>query len=262
MEENADVIEKKKQNISSETVHDTERGKKEPLEEETEQLSDSLWKKWVLFLRNPTNIGKFHPFSPEYHHIIRRGKGIFWRPNLDSDLYNRHVDLHYEISYPLSNTVADYISFVVDSPNIIEFKRNLRQLLNDEDNVIDFLEVILRSSHSLYSTIQAIEDGEAMFNDILIYPFLKAVCVASDAGVPQFKVGETQLRAIDESTLYKADDIISLYGFNRVEVLLLETSGHFGSSDNSKNSFDHHKGLFGSLSMLKAIAYTYSFWII
>lgn len=39
MEENADVIEKKKQNISSETVHDTERGKKEPLEEETEQLS-------------------------------------------------------------------------------------------------------------------------------------------------------------------------------------------------------------------------------
>ncbi|CEI94896.1 hypothetical protein RMCBS344292_09099 [Rhizopus microsporus] len=115
MEENADVIEKKKQNISSETVQDTERGKKEPLEEETEQLSDSLWKKWVLFLRNPTNIGKFHPFSPEYHHIIRRGKGIFWRPNLDSDLYNRHVDLHYEISYPLSNTVADYISFVVDS---------------------------------------------------------------------------------------------------------------------------------------------------
>lgn len=113
-----------------------------------------------------------------------------------------------------------------------------------------------------------------MFNDILIYPFLKAVCVASDAGVPQFKVGETQLRAMskkktneseiesDESTLYKADDIISLYGFNRVEVLLLETSGHFGSSDNSKNSFDHHKGLFGSLSMLKAIAYTYSFWII
>lgn len=37
-----------------------------------------------------------------------------------------------------------------------------------------------------------------MFNDILIYPFLKAVCVASDAGVPQFKVGETQLRAMSK----------------------------------------------------------------
>jgi hypothetical protein len=60
-----------------------------------------------------------------------------------------------------------------------------------------------------------------MFNGILLYPFLKAVCVAIDAGVPQFKVGETQLRAMsrkangseiesDDSSLYKADGIISL----------------------------------------------------
>ncbi|KAG0907573.1 hypothetical protein G6F57_009328 [Rhizopus arrhizus] len=189
--------------------------------------------------------------------------GISWRPNLDNDLYNRHVDLHDEVSYPLSNTVVDYVSFVVNSPNIIEFKKNLRQLPDAEDNVVDFLEEVLRSSHYLYSTIQNIEDGEAMFNDILLYPFLKAVCVASNAGVPQFKVGETQLRAMskktneseiesDESTLYKADGIMSFYGFNRLEVLLLETSGHFGSSDNSKSSFDHHKGLFGALSMIKA----------
>ncbi|KAI8359802.1 hypothetical protein BD560DRAFT_405287 [Blakeslea trispora] len=123
--------------------------------------------------------------------------------------------------------------------------------------------------HSLYSAIQAIDDGEAMFNDMLIYPFLKAVCIANDLGAPQFKVGETRLRAMsrkkseaeiesDESTLYKADGIISLYGFSRLEILLLETSGHFGSTDNCKISFDHHKGLFGSLSMLKAIADHYS----
>lgn len=109
-----------------------------------------------------------------------------------------------------------------------------------------------------------------MFNDILLYPFLKAVCIANDTGVPQFKVGETRLRAMskktnkseiesDESTLYKADSIISLYGFNKLEILLLETSGHLGSSANSKSSFDHHKGLFGSLSILKAIADNYSF---
>lgn len=107
-----------------------------------------------------------------------------------------------------------------------------------------------------------------MFNDMLIYPFLKAACIASDAGAPQFKVGEALLRVMskrandsaiesDESTLYRSEGIISLYGFNQVKVLLLETSGHFGSSDNSKSSFDHHKGLFGALSMLKAIADTY-----
>jgi len=30
-------------------------------------------------------------------------------------LYNRHVDLHDEVSYPFSNTVAEYVSFVVKS---------------------------------------------------------------------------------------------------------------------------------------------------
>jgi hypothetical protein len=74
----------------------------------------------------------------------------------------------------------------------------------------------------------------------------------------QKKTNESEIES-DESTLYKADGIMSLYGFNRLEVLLLETSGHFDSSDNSKSSFDHHKGLFGALSMIKAIADNYSF---
>ncbi|KAG1144359.1 hypothetical protein G6F37_007464 [Rhizopus arrhizus] len=235
------------------------------------QQRSCRWIASLVFLQKTGFVSKkSRKHYPEYHDIIRCGKGVSWRPNLDGDLYNRHIDLHDEVSYPLSNTVADYVSFVVNSPSILEFKRNLKQLPNAEDNVVDFLKEVLRSSHYLYSTIQNIEDGEAMFNDILLYPFLKAVCVASNAGVPQFKVGETQLRAMskktneseiesDESTLYKADGIISLYSFNRLEVLLLETSGHFDSSDNSKSSFDHHKGLFGALSMIKAIADNYSF---
>ncbi|RCI01784.1 hypothetical protein CU098_010586, partial [Rhizopus stolonifer] len=223
MEEDFDGVEKKRQNFSNEDVKDTEK-KKDLREEETEK--DSLWKKWVLFLRNPENIIKFHPFSPEYHGIIRCGKGVSWRPSLDSDLYKRHVDLHDEISYPLSNTVADYVSFVVNSPNILEFKKNLRQLPNVEDNVIDFLEEVLRSS-----TIQDIEDGEAVFNDILLYPLLKAVCIASDAGVPQFKVGETQLRAMSKKTneseiesddRYKKMNNIDLYHFLLISNLKCE----------------------------------------
>jgi hypothetical protein len=61
----------------------------------------------------------------------------------------------------------------------------------------------------------------------------------------------------DEYTLYKADGVISAYDFNKLEVLRLETSGHYGNTDNSKINFDHHKGLLGALSMLKAIADTY-----
>lgn len=77
----------------------------------------------------------------------------------------------------------------------------------------------------------------------------------------EFKMGEAllismkkQLKDDDDSNLYKADGIIKLYSLRELEVLLLETSSYFGSKDKTKASFDHHKGLFGALSMLKTIA--------
>jgi hypothetical protein len=116
--------------------------------------------------------------------------------------------------------------------------------------------------------VQDLEDGESTFDDMMLYPYLRAVCPAVSLGKLQFKVGETCLHAMnskardsegdaEEFTLYKADGVISTYDFNKLEVLLLETSGHFGNTDNSKISFDHHKGLFGALSILKGISGAY-----
>lgn len=71
----------------------------------------------------------------------------------------------------------------------------------------------------------------------------------------------TQLYSVElykyDACLYKADGIIKVYGINRLEVLLLETSFRFRCTNSSKISFDHHKGFFGALSMLKTIADTY-----
>jgi hypothetical protein len=102
---------------------------------------------------------------------------------------------------------------------------------------------------------------------MLVYPFLKAVANAvanTKSCDAEFRVGETplesmtrQLNANDDATLYYADGIITLYGMEELEVLLLETSSFFGSTKNNKRCFDHHKGLFGSLSMLKTIADEY-----
>ncbi|KAG1164837.1 hypothetical protein G6F46_002321 [Rhizopus delemar] len=39
-----------------------------------------------------------------------------------------------------------------------------------------------------------------------------------------------------------------------IEILLLETSGSFNNKDKVKINFDHHKGMFGSLAILKTIA--------
>lgn len=61
----------------------------------------------------------------------------------------------------------------------------------------------------------------------------------------------------EESHSYLADGIIKLYGLKDLEILLLEISGSFASMDRAKHSFDHHKGVFRALSMLKSIADKY-----
>ncbi|KAI7906349.1 uncharacterized protein BX663DRAFT_529133 [Cokeromyces recurvatus] len=50
---------------------------------------------------------------------------------------------------------------------------------------------------------------------------------------------------MDDRNMYKADGVI------RIDILFLETSHHFVSTDQRKSKIDHHKGLFGALAMLK-----------
>lgn len=58
---------------------------------------------------------------------------------------------------------------------------------------------------------------------------------------------------------YKADGLIKLYGFKKLEVLLLETSGSLENNDKVKINFDHHKAIFGALAMLKTTADEFRF---
>ena len=54
-------------------------------------------------------------FSPEYHDVIRGGRGVSRRPNLDDDLYKQPLNLHSEVSYPLSDSATEYANFVVNA---------------------------------------------------------------------------------------------------------------------------------------------------
>ncbi|KAG0938053.1 hypothetical protein G6F57_009619 [Rhizopus arrhizus] len=58
-----------------------------------------------------------------------------------------------------------------------------------------------------------------------------------------------QMKGYGDANLYLADGIVKLYDLCELEVLLLETSSHFGCEDNTKSSFDHHKDLFGGLAV-------------
>ncbi|EIE81514.1 hypothetical protein RO3G_06219 [Rhizopus delemar RA 99-880] len=50
------------------------------------------------------------------------------------------------------------------------------------------------------------------------------------------------------------DGLIKLYDLKQLEILLLGTSGSFGNTDMVKIYFDHHKGTFRCLAMLKVLA--------
>ncbi|KAI8351191.1 hypothetical protein EDC96DRAFT_447990 [Choanephora cucurbitarum] len=128
-----------------------------------------------------------------------------------------------------------------------------------EDQVsLDFLEELFRAYK------QDIKASEAVFNNMLIFPFLKAVATAvaeETSSSAELVVGETplvsmkkQLKEDESAKLYLADGLIRLYGLKNLELLLLETSSCFGCKDRAKGSFDHHKGVFGALSMIKAAA--------
>ncbi|KAG0749338.1 hypothetical protein G6F57_004611 [Rhizopus arrhizus] len=75
----------------------------------------------------------------------------------------------------------------------------MKNISNDDEEVVfDFLENIARVCHNIYSGKQGLEQGEATFNDLLIFPSLKAIAKAiveyddnSEAG---FKVGKVPLK--------------------------------------------------------------------
>lgn len=126
----------------------------------------------------------------------------------------------------------------------------------------------------MYKTKQNIKVFESIFNDLCIHSYLNITASAlfetREKSQSEFTVGEIPLKAMstllgsvglyrDDAGQYEADGIMTLYGIHRLELLLLETSSHFGCTDRSKISFDHHKRLFGVLSMLKTIANTFYF---
>lgn len=118
------------------------------------------------------------------------------------------------------------------------------------------------------------KDGETTFNSLFVFPFLQAVATLVAEGKTWckagFRTGKAPLGAInkqlknlelykEDNHIYLADGIIKLCGLKNLEILLLETSGCLGSTDRPKIAFDHHKGLFGVLAMLKNIADVFSF---
>lgn len=128
----------------------------------------------------------FHPYSPEYHRIIRSGKIVSHKPYLDKELYTSHVNEHEDKEYTLPVVCAPYILKVIRQDDLKSFKKAIRAVPEDE-NAIIFIEDLFIGVYNFYASHQDIYDGENAFNRLFLFPFLKAVTRATSAELDTVK---------------------------------------------------------------------------
>ncbi|ORE07688.1 hypothetical protein BCV72DRAFT_241093 [Rhizopus microsporus var. microsporus] len=227
----------------------------------------------------------------EANNIIRSGNGISPNPNLDRDIYNKHMKNRIIKGNQMPQTFHTYIDKYVDSVTIycvthwhrddlLLAKKVIKSLslflLTEKDNHTDthdmeFLELLLQQTHKSFSSHIDYNTTEDAFNQLFVWPYLDIIgktitlhnCKSDFVqGQPYLKSMSRQLQAcnlyIDDKNQYKSDGLLKLFGLKELE-LLLETSGCLINKDRTKTNFDHHKGVFGTLAMLKCIADDYAF---
>ncbi|CAO3679486.1 unnamed protein product [Rhizopus stolonifer] len=192
------------------------------------------------------------------------------------------MENHEVEEYPLPPTLCEHLDAAIDSDNLIQFKKEMRNisaliLLNEErkqnkEECLEFLEEFLTQVYKAYEAPIDHDSNEDAFNQLFIWPYLHLIgkSINSHDCKGYFVQGQSllesmsnQLKAagvsVDEKSQYKTDGMIKLFGLKNLELLLLETSGHFSNRDNVKIKLDHHKGIYGILAMLKCIADKFTF---
>lgn len=105
--------------------------------------------------------------------------------------------------------------------------------------------------------------SETSYNQAVLWPVMMACTkyirrVTKDAIT--FFPGEEELFSMTTAgpatspTPYYADGLLRMSDMSNTELCLLETYKALRKSNNAKVSFDHHKGMFALLSMLKRVA--------
>ncbi|RCH88661.1 hypothetical protein CU098_005447, partial [Rhizopus stolonifer] len=228
---------------------------------QTEFAQPSVWVDWLNLLAN--HEATFHPYSPEANNIIRSGKGISPKPYLDRELYTKHMENCDETSDSIiPEAFIEFIDATVGCDDLVQFKHEIRKLtihmvsLNKQEiENLEVLEGILWEAYKMYSSYINKEKYEDSYNQLLIWPYLEIIAMnvqtsncksGFESGQPHLNSMNSQLKAngihFDEKSFYKSDGLIRAYGIKQLELLVLETSGHFGNTDKVKINFDHHKG--------------------
>lgn len=132
---------------------------------------------------------------------------------------------------------------------------------------ISLTDLLCNSAGNLYSGVVDPSHSETSWNQAVLWPVMIA-CTRyirrEDQANMTFVPGEEELYAMttagpaESGAPYYADGVMRMTQKNNIEICLLETSRAQKKASNSKISFDHHKGMFALLSMLKRVATTYN----
>ncbi|KAG1468825.1 hypothetical protein G6F56_003613 [Rhizopus delemar] len=198
------------------------------------------------------------------------------------DLYNVHVDRHEIESYQIPLLLREHLHAATNTDDLGQFKKEIRRIsaliLTNEKlkqgdvQCLEFLEEFLIQVVKGYEAPYDYDSNEDAFNQAFVWPYLDLIGKTLNSnnckgyfvqGQPCLVSMGRQLKAtsaiVDETLQYKSDGLIKLFGLKNLELLLLETSGHFSNTDKVKIKLDHHKGMYGILAMLKCIADDFPF---
>ncbi|KAL9553165.1 hypothetical protein MBANPS3_003415 [Mucor bainieri] len=233
------------------------------------QESASVWKDWITYI--DSNLNNFHPYSLQANEVIRAGKGVSGRPGLDPEIYQAHQREMPASEFALPPALKPYIIAFVTADDQESTTKVLNSLsiesINTRDMNIEFLSNMLTQIEKRYASRIPYNDSEDAFNQLFVWPFMDIITPRNIGGSewvngqPVLKSMTKQLKNggiyVDDKHIYKTDGLIKLFDLKEQEIILVETSGSFTNDDKNKINFDHHKAVYGMLSMLKCIANDY-----
>ncbi|KAI7898051.1 uncharacterized protein BX663DRAFT_582987 [Cokeromyces recurvatus] len=249
-------------------------------EEDIGEFETDIWIEWKWFLDNPSNIQHLHQLSPEKHNVIWCGKLVRRRDCLPSTLFKRlNEGAVYIDCQKLDSSFVEICREIADAESREEMKEGIDELRAISRNGGEYQKAEVEMVVSMCALFQeyiyyncgenVLMKSESCYRSYLFDECMKMMnkYMCDKGNKVTFLPGEIELDAMsvqlkekglnDSRYKYKADGIIFSNRYSDLEILLTEVSNSYKSKDNGKVSFDHHKAMFGMLSMLRTIAMKY-----
>ncbi|KAG0175042.1 hypothetical protein DFQ28_002324 [Apophysomyces sp. BC1034] len=221
-----------------------------------------------------TDLTKSHHYKLERYGIMQCDRLIKTPDDILKCFYDQITLEPKTTPFPFG-TFADYLKNVLLSNS---YKLTLlfdwgtidcTSLIFDKSNIgasfdkaaIDFLpRMLYRFSEQIHNRLcpYPLMESEVAYSHFALWPLLQNAVITVPGLTCDFKVGKTLLKALDYQGApnYNADGVVLMKEID-LGLLILETSGAYGTMNCHRHVFDHIKGAFGCYAMIVSILTKY-----